>query len=65
MIIYQLHLIQKSGNLFALPVYGEKRNIWDALAKHLHFPTYKRFCEVQKVNPVKHKAQFKLVEVKP
>lgn len=63
MTLYQLHLIERNGSLFPLPVYGEKRRIWDALANHLHFRTYRTLCEVQGINPVKHKAMFKLKEV--
>ena len=35
MTMYQLHLKQKGKAPFPLPVYGNKRNIWEALAKHL------------------------------
>jgi hypothetical protein len=65
MTIYQLHYVEPNGSLFALPVFGDKRSIWDAFAKHRHFKTYRTFCEVQGVNPIKHKANFKLIEVKP
>lgn len=60
--MYQLHLIERNKT-FALPVYGDKRTIWDALAKHLHFRTYRTLCEVQGIDAAKHKKRFKLVEV--
>ncbi len=63
MTLYQLHKIMPNGSAFALPVYGEKRRIWDALARHLGFSTYRKFCEVQGVNPSKHQPQFKLIQV--
>lgn len=65
MTIYQLHYIEPNGSLFALPVFGDKRSIWDAFANHRHFRTYKMFCEVQGVNAAKHKRNFKLIEVTP
>lgn len=63
---YQLHWIDTDGSLFGLPVYGTRETIWDALANHRHFRTFKTFCEVQKIKDKrKFKRNFKLVEVKP
>ena len=60
--MYQLIFKSPKGR-FPLPVFGNARTIWDALAKHCHFVSFKTFCKVQGIDPVKHKARFELVKV--
>ncbi len=60
--MYQLVMNSRNGT-FALPVFGTRRTIWDALARHLHFKTYTMLCKVQGINPTTHKARFELVKV--
>jgi hypothetical protein len=52
----------KDGGFFALPVFGNKRDIWEALAKHMHYRTFKAFCEAHKLDPAQYKTRFKLME---
>jgi hypothetical protein len=60
--MYQLLFKMKDGGFFALPVFGNKRDIWEALAKHMHYRTFKAFCEAHKLDPAQYKTRFKLME---
>ena len=63
MTMYQLHLKQKGKAPFPLPVYGTKRNIWEALAKHLKWSSFKQLVTTQGIKNVdRYKAQFEMRE---
>lgn len=62
--LYQLHMKCKDGSLFALPVFGTDRSIWDALAQHRHYRTFQSFCKVKGIDdPDAFKSKFIMKQV--
>jgi hypothetical protein len=61
--MYQVHFKQANGRMFALPVYGSKETIWDRLAIHMHYCTFKTWSKAIGFDQRSNKARFHLVEV--
>jgi hypothetical protein len=64
MPIYQVHLKLPRNHLYALPVFGTRETVWDALARHMHFRTFRKWCEVTGSDAKRTKARFHLQEVR-
>lgn len=49
-----------NGRLFALPIVGNKKTVWDKLARHVGFPSYRSWKDITQSE---HKRRFELVPI--
>jgi len=58
---YRVCLKLGNGRLFALPIVGNKQTIWDKLARHVGFRSYRVWKDTTQHE---HKRRFQLVQIK-
>lgn len=62
--VYQAHLKLKAGRTFPLPVTGDKKQVWDRLASHMHYRTMRNWADTTQTPVRSIKARFVLMELK-
>lgn len=57
---FRVCLKLENGRLFALPVVGNQKTIWDKLARHVGFRSYRTWKDITQAD---HKGRFQLVKL--